>query len=98
MDIDEYDADYRSGSIIYRWTEKKKEADKRRNKKIDLDDTESHILDYFIIGNDRLHIIVGDKFSLHFKIVELSDKTTNQEGHYDLYEDHNWGSKLESEH
>ena len=75
MDIDEYDADYRSGSIIYRWTQKKKEADKRRNKKIDLDDTESHILDYFITGNDRLHIIVGDRFSLHFKIVELSDNT-----------------------
>ena len=75
MDIDEYDADYRSGSIIYRWTEKRKEAYNRTHKKMLIDDTESHILDYFIIGNDRLHIIVGDKFSLHFKIVELSDNT-----------------------
>ena len=73
MDIGEYDADYRSGSITYKWTEKRREADKYPNR-FRIEGTK-HILDYFIIGNDRLHIIVGDKFSLHFKIVELSDNT-----------------------
>ena len=75
MDIGENYANYRSGSIIYRLTEKGREVYKRINKKIFVDDAEKHILDYFITGNDRLHIIVGDKFSLHFKIVELSDNT-----------------------
>ena len=33
------------------------------------------ILDYFITGNDRLHIIVGDDFTLHFKILKLTANT-----------------------
>lgn len=73
MEKDEYDANYRSGMIEYQWTEKAEEANthpsrfKRNNTK--------HILDYFIIGNDRLHLIIGDNFSLHFKILELSNNT-----------------------
>ena len=59
--------------ISYRWTEKAEEENKE-SYKFKFEDTEN-ILDYFIIGNDRLHIIVGDNFSLHFKIVELSDNT-----------------------
>lgn len=73
MDIRKDYAYYRSGMISYRWTEKTKEANKE-SYKFKFEDTEN-ILDYFIIGNDRLHIIVGDNFSLHFKIVELSDNT-----------------------
>lgn len=73
MEKDEYDANYRSGMIEYQWTEKAEEANthpnrfKRNNTK--------HILDYFIIGNDRLHLIIGDNFSLRFKILELSNNT-----------------------
>ena len=73
MEKDEYDANYRSGMIEYQWTEKAEEANthpnrfKRNNTK--------HILNYFIIGNDRLHLIIGDNFSLHFKILELSNNT-----------------------
>ena len=73
MEKDEYDANYRSGMIEYQWTQKAEEANthpsrfKRNNTK--------HILDYFIIGNDRLHLIIGDNFSLRFKILELSNNT-----------------------
>lgn len=73
MDIRKDYAYYRSGMISYRWTEKAEEENKE-SYKFKFEDTEN-ILDYFIIGNDRLHIIVGDNFSLHFKIVELSDNT-----------------------
>lgn len=63
---------YVSGLIFFSWTKKMMELNK--------DDWNSNpdekgkILDFFIIGNDRLHIIVHDKFSLHFKIIELNDK------------------------
>ena len=67
------DTDYCTGFIAYEWTEKTKEANKD-NHRFDKNDTED-ILDYFITGNNRLHIIIGDKFSLRFKIVELSNNT-----------------------
>lgn len=70
---DEYDTYYRSGFIAYEWTEKIREANKY-NHRFDKNDTEK-ILDYFITGNNRLHLIIGDQFSLRFKIVELSNNT-----------------------
>lgn len=73
LEKDEYDTDYRTGFITYEWTQKAEEANKD-NHRFDKNDTE-HILDYFITGNNRLHIIIGDKFSLRFKILELSNNT-----------------------
>ena len=73
MEKDEYDANYRSGMIEYQWTEKAEEANTHLNR-FKRNDTEN-ILDYFIIGNDRLHLIIGDNFSLRFKILELSNNT-----------------------
>ena len=73
LKTDEYGADYRSGFITYEWTEKAKEANKA-NHRYDRIYTK-HILDYFIIGNNRLHIIIGDSFSLRFNILELSNNT-----------------------
>ena len=73
MEKDEYDANYRSGMIEYQWTEKAEEANTHLNR-FKRNDTEN-ILDYFIIGNDRLHLIIGDQFSLRFKILELSNNT-----------------------
>ena len=73
MDIRKDYAYYRSGMISYRWTEKTKEANTHLNR-FKRNDTEN-ILDYFIIGNDRLHLIIGDQFSLRFKILELSNNT-----------------------
>ena len=73
LEKDEYDTDYRTGFITYEWTQKAEETNKD-NHRFDKNDTE-HILDYFITGNNRLHIIIGDKFSLRFKILELSNNT-----------------------
>ena len=36
---------------------------------------ERYVPDFFITNNDKLHIIVGDDYSLRFKIVELTDRT-----------------------
>jgi len=43
-------------------------------KDFEIEDSD-RILDYFITGNDRLHIIVQDDFTLHFKILELNSNT-----------------------
>lgn len=72
--INEYTrhSSFHSGYIYFSWTKKKMELgndDRHSNP-----DEEKYILDYFITGNDRLHILVGDDFSLHFKIIELNDK------------------------
>ena len=64
---------YRSGMIEYRWTEKRKEAEKEDDR-FEIEDTEK-ILDFYITGNNRLHLIIGDQFALRFKIVELSNNT-----------------------
>ena len=44
------------------------------NYRFEIDDTEK-ILDFYITGNNRLHLIIGDQFSLRFKILELSNNT-----------------------
>ncbi len=62
-----------SGFIEFRWTEKMKELAKNDHH-FTIDESET-VLDYFITGNDRLHIIVGDNFALHFKILELDGNT-----------------------
>lgn len=67
------DTDYYSGSITYKWTEKTREAN-ADNYRFEIDDTEK-ILDFYITGNNRLHLIIGDQFSLRFKILELSNNT-----------------------
>ena len=74
MEKDEYHANYRSGMIEYQWTEKAEEEANKRLIYFKRNHTE-HILDYFITGNNRLHIIIGDKFSLRFKIIELRNNT-----------------------
>lgn len=73
MEKDEYDANYRSGIIEYQWTEKAEEADTHPNR-FNKNDTEK-ILDFYITGNNRLHLIIGDQFALRFKILELSNNT-----------------------
>ena len=67
------DADYYSGFITYKWTEKTREAN-ADSYRFEIDDTEK-ILDFYITGNNRLHLIIGDQFSLRFKILELSNNT-----------------------
>ena len=68
---------YFSGSITYEWTRKMIKAVKAitRGWIFEEEHLKDPILDYFITSNDRLHIIVDENFSLHFKIVELSDNT-----------------------
>ena len=64
-----------SGYIEYRWTDKMYEQVKAvEEKDFKIEDSDK-ILDYFITENDRLHIMVGDQFTLHFKILELNDNT-----------------------
>lgn len=68
-------AKYISGYIEYRWTNKMYEQAKAvEEKDFEIEDDDK-ILDYFITENDRLHIMVGDQFTLHFKILELNDNT-----------------------
>lgn len=67
------DADYYSGFITYKWTEKTRVAN-ADSYRFEIDDTEK-ILDFYITGNNRLHLIIGDQFSLRFKILELSNNT-----------------------
>lgn len=64
-----------SGYIEYRWTDKMYEQAKALGgEEFKIEDSD-RILDYFITGNDRLHIIVQDDFTLHFKILELNGNT-----------------------
>ena len=67
------DADYYSGFITYKWTEKTRVAN-ADSYRFEIDDTEK-ILDFYITGNNRLHLIIGDQFSLRFKILELNNNT-----------------------
>lgn len=73
--IDEKGVDFYSGFIEYKFTNKVKEHEESAGNESSRDIDEEKILDYFITGNDRLHLIVGDQFSLHFKIVELDGHT-----------------------
>ena len=72
--INEYTrhSSFHSGYIYFSWTKKMMELE--NGGRYSNPDREKYILDYFITGNDRLHILVGDDFSLHFKIIELNDK------------------------
>ncbi len=67
--------EYWPGFIEYKWTNKMKELAESAGYEYFEIKNEKNILDYFIIGNDRLHIIVDDDFSLRFKIVELDGHT-----------------------
>ena len=63
VEIDGNRVDLLSGFIEYKWTNKTKElAESAGDVNFEVKDEEK-ILDYFITGNDRLHIIVGDDFS-----------------------------------
>lgn len=64
-----------SGYIEYRWTDKMYEQAKALGGEDFKIEDSDRILDYFITGNDRLHIIVQDDFTLHFKILELNGNT-----------------------
>lgn len=67
--------DFYSGFIEFKFTNKMKELEESAGYESSRDIDEEKILDYFITGNDRLHLIVDDQFSLHFKIVELDGHT-----------------------
>lgn len=71
--IDEYShgRSCMSGLIFFSWTNKMMELTKDRGNSNP--EEYERILDFFITGNDRLHILVDDKFALHFKIIELDD-------------------------
>lgn len=67
--------DFMSGFIEFKWTDKMKEIYESVSSG-PFDSEESRpILDYYITGNNILHIIVGEEFSLHFKILELKGNT-----------------------
>jgi len=72
-DKEKKDIKHWSGFIEYNWTQRAKDLNTEYSL-FEIED-EDYILDYFIIGNDRLHIIVGDDFTLHFKILELTANT-----------------------
>lgn len=72
-DKEKKDIKHWSGFIEYNWTQRAKDLNTEYSL-FEIED-EDYILDYFITGNDRLHIIVGDDFTLHFKILELTANT-----------------------
>jgi len=43
-------------------------------------DRKEKILDYFVVGDNRLHIIVDDQFTLRFKILEVNGNTLRLQG------------------
>jgi hypothetical protein len=73
VEKDENYVDVRSGRIDYKYGQKTIEM-AVNDRRFDVDDT-SKILDYFITGNNRLHILVGDAFTLHFTILQLDANT-----------------------
>ena len=73
VEMDEDYVDVRSGRIDYKYGQKTIEM-AVNDRRFDVDDT-SKILDYFITGNNRLHILVGDAFTLHFTILHLDANT-----------------------
>lgn len=72
-DKEKIDIKHWSGFIEYNWTQRAKDLNTEYSL-FEIED-EDYILDYFITGNNRLHIIVGDDFTLHFKILELTANT-----------------------
>lgn len=73
VEMDENYVDVRSGRIDYKYGQKTIDM-AVNDRRFDVDDT-SKILDYFITGNNRLHILVGDAFTLHFTILQLDANT-----------------------
>lgn len=73
VQMDENYVDVQSGRIDYKYGQKTIEM-AVNDRRFDVDDT-SKILDYFITGNNRLHILVGDAFTLHFTILQLDANT-----------------------
>lgn len=73
VEMHENYVDVRSGRIDYKYGQKTIEM-AVNDRRFDVDDT-SKILDYFITGNNRLHILVGDAFTLHFTILQLDANT-----------------------
>lgn len=73
VEMDEDYVDVQSGRIDYKYGQKTIEM-AVNDRRFDVDDT-SKILDYFITGNNRLHILVGDAFTLHFTILQLDANT-----------------------
>ena len=73
VEKDENYVDVRSGRIDYKYGQKTIDM-AVNDRRFDVDDT-SKILDYFITGNNRLHILVGDAFTLHFTILQLDANT-----------------------
>ena len=62
-----------TGFIEFTWTQKAKELD-TSGREFVFEEAEN-VLDYYITGKDRLHVVVGDDFTLHFKILELTANT-----------------------
>ena len=73
VQMDENYVDVQSGRIDYKYGQKTIDM-AVNDRRFDVDDT-SKILDYFITGNNRLHILVGDAFTLHFTILQLDANT-----------------------
>ncbi len=62
-----------TGFIEFTWTQKAKDLN-RGVIGFDVEDS-GRVLDYFITGKDRLHVVIDDDFTLHFKILELTANT-----------------------
>ena len=70
--------DLRSGLIYYKLGELIKQ--KEVNNQLFSVDRTKRILDYFVVGDNRLHILVGDQFTLRFKILEVNGNTLRLQG------------------
>ena len=68
----------RSGLIYYKQGELVKQEEVN-NQLFSVDRTK-RILDYFVVGDNRLHILVGDQFTLRFKILEVNGNTLRLQG------------------
>ncbi len=63
--------EYKLGELI-----KQEEA----NNQYFMVDQKDKILDYFVVGDNRLHILVDDHFTLRFKILEINGNTLRLQG------------------
>ena len=73
VEMDENYVQLQTGMIDFRFGQKT--IDMAVNDRRFRADKTSNILDYFITGNNRLHILVGDDFTLHFTILQLDANT-----------------------
>lgn len=63
--------EYKLGELI-----KQEEA----NNQYFMVDQKDKLLDYFVVGDNRLHILVDDHFTLRFKILEINGNTLRLQG------------------